>query len=116
MATVVGSGQYNDNAYFEHSWTALLNGDDGRPISMGGLADKSLQVTGTFGTSGEVVIEGSMDKTNWVMLTDPQGTALSFTAGGLSTILQNPKYVRPNVTAGDGTTSLTVAIGASSLK
>jgi len=51
-----------------------------------------------------------------VMLTDPQGTALSFTAGGLSTILQNPKYVRPNVTAGDGTTSLTVAIGASSLK
>lgn len=75
-------------------------------------ADKCVQVVGTFGSGGTVKVEGTNDGTNWVVLTDPQGNALSFTAAGIEAITENPWKIRPHVTAGDGTTSLTVTIVA----
>lgn len=65
--------------------------------------------TGTFGSGGSVQLEGSNDGVNWFKLSPAALTAAgSFAALGVTEV---PKYIRPNVTAGDGTTSITV-IGA----
>lgn len=98
--------------YAVASWAAMANGDSGDAFALADFADKSVQVAGTFGTGGTVVLQGSNDNTNWATLTDPQGSNLSFTAAGLKAVGPATLYVRPAVTGGDGTTSLTVTLFA----
>ena len=88
------------------SWTGLLNGDDGAPIQFGAFTDRSIQFVGTFGAGGTIVLEGSNDGVNYVVLTDPQGNNISKTSASIEAISEATRYVRPRVTAGDGTTSL----------
>jgi hypothetical protein len=47
---------------------------------------------------------------NYATLNDPQGVALSKTAAALSEISQITRFIRPRVSAGDGTTSITVTL------
>ena len=94
------------------TWAAMANGDTGSPVSVAEFADRSLQVTGTFGAGGSVSGEGSNDSTNYVALADPQGNALTFTTAKIEQVLECVQWLRPNVTAGDGTTSLTVTMFA----
>jgi hypothetical protein len=42
------------------------------------------------------------------VLTDPQGNDLNITTAKIEAISEATRFVRPVVTAGDGTTSLTV--------
>ncbi|SOD41322.1 hypothetical protein [Nitrosovibrio sp. Nv4] len=92
------------------TWTGLANGDTGAPLVSFDHADMSAQVDGTFGVGGSVTLQGSNDGANWYALTDPQGNAITKTAAGLEQATEIVKYVRPSVTAGDGTTSLTVVL------
>jgi hypothetical protein len=87
-------------------WTPLANGDSGTPYAMTGFADRAVQVAGTFGAGGTVLIEGSIDGTNYFTLNDPQGVAISKTAAGGSEVGVLVKLIRPRVSAGDGTTSI----------
>lgn len=93
-------------------WRDLVNGADGNGQTSGAYGDRSVQVTGVFGSGGTLVIEGSNDGENWKTLTDPQGNLLSFTATGIETIMESTRFTRPRVTAGDGTTALIVHIYA----
>lgn len=93
-------------------WTGLLNGDDGAPFEGYDWADASVQISGTFGVGGSVNITGSNDGTNYVLLTDPQGNAITKTSAAVEQISEGTKYFKPVVTAGDGTTSLTVTMYA----
>ncbi len=113
------SGTTNQGALLV-TWGPMANGDVGVPYSSPHMADKSVQVSGTFGAGGNLRIEGSNQQgfdssgnaltPTYATLNDPQGTALNFTAAGIKAILENTNLVRPNVTAGDGTTSLTVSL------
>lgn len=87
-------------------WQSLANGDDGQVAEHTGSGDRTMAVSGTFGAGGTVVLEGSIDRINWYTLRDPQGNNLSFTAAGMRAVLENVPYIRPRVTAGDGTTAL----------
>lgn len=91
-------------------WTPMVNGDIGAAtdLFMAHYRDRAVQAFGTFGTGGTVTVQGSMDGTNWTTLHDPQGNALTFTAAGIKEVAEVCPYLRPNITAGDGTTSLTV--------
>jgi hypothetical protein len=90
-------------------WLAIPNGDDGAGVLFTPFADRSVQITGTFGAGGSVSIEGSNDGgTTWTVLKDPLGAALTFTATGLRNVGDIAHRVRPRVTAGDGTTALNV--------
>lgn len=93
-------------------WTALANGDDGAPLIIPSHADKTFHIKGTFGSGGTVVIEGSNDLTSpsFVTLTDSSGSPASVTQATSIGILQNPYQIRPRVTAGDGTTAITVRV------
>lgn len=88
-------------------WAGLANGDDGERVSVAAYTDKSVQVTGTFGTGGSVTVQGSNDGVNWATLTDPQGNDLVFTSAKIELVSEATLYIRP-LAAGDGTTNLTV--------
>lgn len=92
------------------SWGPLANGDSGLPFGNPGFADRAVQIQGTFGAGGTVVIEGSNDGINYITLTDPQGVALSKIAAAIRGITEITKLIRPRVSAGDGTTSITVTL------
>lgn len=113
MATIDGTGVWIARRVHKNTWTPLANGDAGSALTAASLADKTVQILGTFGAGGTVIIEGSNDGgTTWATLNDSrgEGNALSFTAANVCTILENTERIRPRVTAGDGTTALTVII------
>lgn len=113
MATRAISVLANDMRAQAVQWAGLTNAtsDDGAPFEGPDYADRSVQVQGTIGAGGNLRIEGSNDGTNYVVLTDPQGTALDFTAAGrIEQIQEITRFIRPRVTAGDGTTNLTVTL------
>jgi hypothetical protein len=65
------------------TWGPLLNGEAGATLNLPAFGDRTVQVAGTFGAGGTIVIEGSLDGTNWITLNNIQGSALSLTAAGL---------------------------------
>jgi hypothetical protein len=96
------------------TWANLTNAgpDSGQPVQRPALVDRSVQVTGTFGAGGAVVFEGSNDGVNFYTLNSPQGSALSVTVAGLTQVTEASAWMRPRITGGDGTTSLTVTVCA----
>lgn len=92
------------------TWSNMANGDSGQPVEMPGSADRTIQVTGTFGSGGNLKLEGSNDGTNYSVLTDPQGNDLDITTAKIETITEITRYMRPRVSAGNGATSLTVSM------
>lgn len=76
-----------------------------------GFADKSVQLEGTFGTGGQMTIEGSNNGgTNYETLTTPSGTALSaLAAAGINAVTEAVIWVRPRCSAGSGA-NLTVTM------
>lgn len=97
-------------------WTPMTNSgtDVGEAWDTQDFPDISIQVLGTFGASGNLRIQGSNEVTpvNWATLNDPQANALDFTAAKIEQVLEMPRWIRPAVTNGDGTTSLTVRLWA----
>lgn len=91
--------QLND-VFIVNSW-ALTDGDDGDPLEFTDYADRTVQVNGTFG-GATVVIEGSLDGTNYHTLTDPVGNELSFTSADMATVMECVQYLRPRVSGGSG--------------
>lgn len=113
MATRTHSGVWVQKGVYRVTWSGLLNGDVGDDVDLSRFPDKTVQVAGTFGAGGTLVIEGGNDGTNRTTLNDSRGEttgALSFTGADVRTVLENTSNIRPSVTAGDGTTSLAVTI------
>ena len=92
------------------AWENLQVGDSGAGVTFSMCADRSVQVSGTFGVGGSLSIQGSNDGVNWYTLTGLTGHDLTFTTGGISMISEITQYIKPVITAGDGTTDLTVTI------
>ena len=93
-----------------YEWVAVANGDTGAPIQTFNLVDLCVTIEGTFSVGGSCTLKGSNDGTNYYALTDPQGNAITKTAAGIEMVTEAPRYIRPLVTAGDGTTSLSVYV------
>lgn len=91
-------------------WANMANGDTGSPIELTSYSDRSVQIQGTFGVGGTCVVQGSNDSTDYQTLTDPQGNAVSKTAAAIETLTELTRLTRPSITAGDGTTALTVSM------
>ncbi|MCL6456699.1 MAG: hypothetical protein K6T85_01710 [Gorillibacterium sp.] len=96
-------------------WSGLRNGDSGQwyLVTCAKYPDKCVQVIGTFGTGGTVVIEGSNQYdniTDYSTLSDSFGDSLVFGASDIKQINQNPLAIRPRVTAGDSSTNVTILI------
>lgn len=101
-------------------WTGLLNGDDGAWFSEPGMVVRAYSVSGTFGAGGNVALKATcgnaIDPTAPIVGTQTDESIITgagaITVAGTVTAGQYtaaPSY-RPTVTAGDGTTSLTVTM------
>lgn len=100
-------------------WELLNSTAYGAKVKTVDYADKTVHVYGTFGAGGSITIRGSNKENpvesttaDWFNLNDPSKTALTFTGAGGEQILENPLWISPLVTAGDGSTSINVAITA----
>lgn len=103
------SGQHILGSALQFLWT-LLNGDTGTPVVVSDAQGPWLAslVSGVLGVGGSMKWEGSVDGgTTWFPLNDDTHAALTMTALNTNKpVLERPLMVRPNCTAGDGTTSL----------
>lgn len=113
MATVAVT-KPNDQVHARvYAWDALTTTNaDGAPVEIPDHADRSVQVFGTFGAGGTCTIQGSNDGVTWHTLNDPQGDPLAITVAGIYQVQELSRHIRPNVTAGDGTTNLDVFLYA----
>lgn len=114
MAVITGQETVHDGGYVEYEWSGLTDSDTGVAItSFALLKDKTVAIQGNFADES-VSIEGSMDGTNFFVLNDENGNALSgITAGQISKIAEHPRFIRPAVTdTGTGTPSVDVILGA----
>lgn len=101
--------QFGNNAGVSITWSGLLTTDVGDLADFSSFINKTFQVFGTFGAGGTVSIQGSNDGVNWAPLSDSTGAALTLTSSKLMRRTDDiPRYVRPFVNGGDGTTNLTV--------
>jgi hypothetical protein len=91
-------------------WTGLDLDDSGSPVNLPGFPDRTVTIEGTFSVGGSCTLQGSNDNATWHSLTDPQGNVITKTAAGIELVTENPKYVRPLVTAGDGSTLIQVRL------
>ncbi len=115
MSVVIPTIDNPNREVRKFTWANLANGDTGEPFDENHgcptFSDKTVQINGAdYGVGGTVVIEGTLDGTNYETLVDPQGNALSFQADAIETILENVMGIRPNVNAGDGDTDITVTL------
>lgn len=101
-----------DVAGYAIKWGPMANGDIGVSVDMLGFADRSIQVEGVFGAGGNAEIQGSNDTLTFRPLHDPIGVLLDVTAATdkIRHIMEITRLLRPVITAGDGTTALTVTI------
>ena len=108
MATINYTLDTNNDDFRVVTWPAMAVGDIGQPVTLVGYSDRSVQVAGTFGAAGSVTLQGSNDGVNYAPLSNPQGTVLTATAAKIQAVSELTRNFRPTVTAGDGTTSLTI--------
>lgn len=100
-----------------YEWLGLLNGDTGEPVDLGEYGDITVTLepdptSGAFGAGGTIKLQGGNVAGSAYDLTDPQGNAISKTVAAIEVVSESPRWVFPNVTAGDGTTKLACRIKA----
>jgi hypothetical protein len=82
------------------TWADLGSGDEGQPIEMPGSHDRTVQVFGTIAGADRIQLQGSLDGTNYNVLTDRHGATISFRSAGLTSVEETVAYMKPKVTAG----------------
>lgn len=87
----------------------MAGSDVGEAYEIYGYNDRTIQVAGTF-DSGTIVLQGTVDATNYQTLRDPSSTAISFTAAGLKGVLEAVHKVRPSVSGGGGSCAIDVTL------
>ena len=107
VTDVSGSG---DGSALLVVWSPLTEADVCQAVQFPKHSDKSIHVSGTFG-GATVTVNGANNSfaTAGIGLRDPSSTAISFTAEGLKTILENTQQVKP-IAAGGAGQSLTISI------
>ncbi len=118
MATIPIVSTKLSTGSHQWKWETVTDGDVGSPIyeKQGStvFSDKTVHIKGTPGVGFALDIEGSNDNITWVTLRNTHDNAdLTFsalTADELHGILENPRYIRPNISGGDGTTDIDVII------
>lgn len=101
-----------DGSAIQVIWAGpALTTDTFAAVELPKSSDKSIHVFGTFGAAGSVALHGSNnDGANFDALNTPASTPIAITANGIKAVLENTQQVKPVLTGGDGTTSLTVAM------
>lgn len=100
--------------YISVLWETLTTTNaDGQAFSGIGYGRRSVQLTGTLSTGGEMTLQGSNDGgTTWATLSDIYGNAIVLTALGIVEVGELTGLIRPFISNGDGSTDLDVTMFA----
>lgn len=101
MATIVPTTVEEQVRAAAYRWTDYSTADTATSVklqNMQGLAG-SVQVTGTFG-GATIALQVSNDGTNFVTLKDANGTAITFTAAGMSEFSTAALFIKPTSSGG----------------
>lgn len=112
MATIQPEIIKGDKKYQTVTWANILVTDVGPSVAVSDFPDKTVQIIGVLGV-GAIALQGSMDNVNFVDLTFDGNNPIQ--AIGMFYVWENPKFIRPVLTGGDGTTDLTIVLGMSRL-
>jgi hypothetical protein len=96
------------------TWAGLTqaSADVGDGAMTNKYPERTVQAIGTFGVGGSMALQGSNDGTNWGALKDAYGVLIALTTSVPVAIGDNPLFIRPAITAGDGTTNLSCLVAA----
>lgn len=105
MATIFPiESRPQNGGYIIFTWT-LTENDEAAPVELGQFPDRSVQIGGSFGSGGQVTVEGSNNVAGlgYSPFTDPQGNALSgINAARFEQLSEIAAFFRPRVIAGTG--------------
>lgn len=112
MATILQRTTFPQHGTAQVTWSGLAAaGDVGAPETLGRYPQKSVTVSGTFAGAASVTIQGQDDPAlppaGWRTLlieTAAGDAAATFTAAGGGQIVDQPQFIRPNLTAGAAAT------------
>jgi hypothetical protein len=102
----------NGKTLYTIEWKNLSVNDFGETLQSLQHTSSSVQVTGTFGEKGSVLLEGSNDGVNFFPLSDSYGSLIHFNKAGLKSLGDTVAYLRPKVIEGDSTTFITTILVA----
>lgn len=94
------------------TWEELTttNSDGAKAVTVT-HSDKCVQAVGNFSGDATLVLQGSNDGTNWFTLSDQSGTEIALTTGDLGALVaENPLYIRPSLSGGDGSADVDVLL------
>lgn len=97
--TIVDIGLTGSGYVFQVIWAAVTENDSCRAVQYPEYADKSIQVSGTFG-GASVALHGSNDGTNFAALNDASGTVIAITTAKIKAVLENTFQIKPVITGG----------------
>lgn len=98
------------------AWLLTTSTLTGSPVSAIEFAERTVQISGTFGALATLTMQGSNDDdppSTWFPLTDKSNTAIAATSAGGNigkSITETTRWIRPILSGGDGTTTLRVAL------
>jgi len=119
MATITAtiSFLFNTPPVVQIAWYGFVNsGDVGNLVSYPGLPDKTVHFVGasgnTFGVSLTVAMYGGMVNSIGVasILKDPTGASITTSSLALFTIMDNPRYLAPQITYGGSGTGIALDV------
>lgn len=93
-------------------WVDMELNDTGQPLVRPSMADVCVQLTGVLSTGGACQVQGALNPGTpiWQPLEDAHENILTMLSLKIEQILQSPFQIRPEITAGDGSTVLTLTI------
>lgn len=96
----------------------LRQGDTGQPFECPTFSDKTVHFFGVFGAdvglqgSNDPRVKTDPDNASWFNLIDPHSNVITTNAVKGEVILENPRFIRPIVTGGDGNTLINIILCA----
>lgn len=90
-------------------WENCTPNEDFEPIEMPASSSGSVQISGIFGANGSVALEGSNDGIDFFTIDDIHGDPIRRSSGGIMTVGDRPRYIRPSV-SGDASVNVKVVL------
>ncbi len=90
------------------TWPLTTADATGDPVAWYDWADRSITFIGATWGGAVAALEGSNDGTNWVPITDVQGTAITKNVNGIEAAVELTRFVRAKLTTG-GTSAVVSA-------
>lgn len=101
VATISDVSFKQDGSAMLAVWASATEADTFAAVKMPEYVQRTVSIQGTFG-GATVVVNGSIDGTNYTGLTNPAGVAISKTSAAVVGVFESTQYYQPAASGGTG--------------